>query len=695
LNRIIIIARQKNILMKKLFFVCSIALLAYASAGAQGKMNPEFLWKLGRVSDPRLSGDGKECLYNVRSYSLQLNKGNSDIWKVNLTTGAAVQLTKDSSNETSAKWSSDNKKIYYLNDQGGSSQLWSMNADGSGQQKESNLDSDINAYGISPDGSMVWIASDVKVDKSVKDLNPDLPKTTGRIYDDLMYRHWDTWADGTYSHIMIAKFNNGKIQGVPNDLMRGERFDTPLKPDGGEEEIAWSNDGKRLAYTCKKSFGKEYALSTNSDIYLYDVSKDNTINLTEGMNGYDRDPVFSPDGTKLIWKSQEENGNEADRERLFMYDFSTRSKKDLTDGFDYSVESTAFNNSGNKIYMLVGINATDNLFCYDLSGKSNKPLRQVTNDMADHTAVSVSTDGKNDIVVTSRMSISEPTELFLIDLKAGTSKQITFTNKELLATVKLAKVEKRMITTTDKKQMLTWIIYPPDFDASKKYPTLLYCQGGPQSTVSQFFSYRWNFQLMAANGYIVVAPNRRGLPSFGEEWNDEISRDWGGQCINDYLSAIDSMSKEPFVNKDKLGAVGASFGGYSVYWLAGHHNKRFKVFIAHDGVFNFESMFGATEETWFNNHEFGGPYWNGSPDYKKFSPHNFVKNWDTPILIITNEKDYRVPYEQGLEAYTAARLMNIPARLLTFPDENHWVLKPQNSVLWQRTFYDWLDKYLK
>jgi dipeptidyl aminopeptidase/acylaminoacyl peptidase len=674
----------------------TISFLFCLTAGfSQGKMTPEFLWKLGRVSEPQLSRDGKECVYNVRTISLELNKGNSDVWKVDMRTGSAMQLTNDSANETSAKWSADGKKIFYLSDKGGASQLWSMNADGSSQQKESSLDYDINGFGISPDGGMIWLAADVKIDKSVKDLHPDLPKTTGRIYDELSYRHWDTWANGSYSHIMVAKFDNGKISGVPNDLMRGERYDAPMKPHGGEEQVAWSYDGKWLAYTCKKSAGKEYAVGTNSDIYLYDVAKDITSNLTEGMPGYDKDPVFSPDGKKLIWKSMQEEGFEADRERLFLYNFAAKEKKELTAGFDYNVNMAAFNAGSSMIYMLAGIKATENLFSYDLSGKSNKPMKQVTSDAADHTALTVASDGKNDVVVTSRMSISEPTELFSIDLKTGTSKQITFTNKTLLGTIKLARVEKRMIRTTDAKDMLTWIIYPPDFDPKKKYPTLLYCQGGPQSTVSQFFSYRWNFQLMAAHGYIVVAPNRRGLPSFGEEWNDEISRDWAGQCMDDYLSAIDSMSKEPFVNKDKLGAVGASFGGYSVFWLAGHHKKRFKAFIAHDGTFNLESMYGGTEELWFTNHEFGGPYWSGSPDYKKFSPHNFVKNWDTPILIITNEKDYRVPYEQGLEAYTAARMMNVPARLLTFPDENHWVLKAQNSVLWQRTFFDWLDRYLK
>ena len=666
-----------------------------ATAPAQQKMTPEFLWKLGRVSHPRVSPDGKEVVFQVKHYNLQLNKGNSDIYKENLQSGATILLAKDSANETSGVWSADGSKIFYLNDKGGSSQLWSMNADGSNQVKETNLDYDINAFDISPDGGMIWISADIKVDKTVKEQNPDLNKTTGRIYDDLMYRHWDAWADGTYAHILIAGFKNGKATGVWKDIMQGERYDSPLKPKGGEEEIAWSPDEKKIAYTCKKLFGKEYAVSTNSDVYVYDVASGETTNLTEGMNGYDQDPVFSPDGTKLIWRSQERNGHEADRDRLFLYDFTTKNKKELTKGFDYNIEASAFSKKGNLIYMLVDANATINLFSIDLSPAAKNPFRQITKDVADHTELSVSAYDKNDIVVTSRMSMSEPNELFFIDLKTGSSKQITTTNNNLLYTVKLAKAEKRMIKATDGKDILTWIIYPPDFDPAKKYPALLYCQGGPQSSLGQFFSYRWNFQLMAANGYIVVAPNRRGVPSFGQQWTDEISRDWAGQCMNDYLSAIDSMSKEPFVNKEKLGAVGASFGGYSVFWLEGHHNKRFKAFIAHDGVFNLESMYGGTEETWFNNHEFGGPYWEGAPDYEKFSPHKFVKKWDTPILIITSEKDYRVPYEQGLEAFTAARMLNIPARLLTFPDENHWVLKPQNSVLWQRTFFGWLDKYLK
>ncbi|HLG33494.1 MAG TPA: S9 family peptidase, partial [Bacteroidia bacterium] len=392
---------------------------------------------------------------------------------------------------------------------------------------------------------------------------------------------------------------------------------------------------------------------------------------------------------------------EADRNRIFLYDFSTKTKRELTTGFAFSVESAKWSPDGKKIYFLSGINATQQLFSYDLDPKAKAPIRQITNDVGDHTDFTLAMDGKNPVIITSMMSISSPTNLFSIDERTGKSADITHENyilfHDALRNVKMGKVEKRMIKATDGKDILTWVIYPPDFDSTKKYPTLLYCQGGPQSTVSQFFSYRWNFQLMAANGYIVVAPNRRGLPSFGEEWNREISGDWGGQAMRDLLSAIDSVSKEKYVNKDKLGAVGASFGGYSTYWLAGNHNKRFKTFISHCGVFNLESMYGTTEELWFPDFDLGGPYWKTpQPEsYKKFSPHNFVKNWDTPILIIHNEKDFRVPLGQGMEAFTAARVQNIPARFFYFPDEGHWVSKPQNSVLWQRIFFDWLDKYLK
>ena len=673
-----------------------VGIIFINSISAQNILAPETLWKLGRVSDPRISPDGKTILYNVRKYDLNENKGKSDIYKINADGTGITAIAADSTDAGTARWSADSKYITYLCGKSGSSQIWTMNPDGSNKRQLSNINGDIGNYSFSPNGAMFWYTTDVKLDKTASEVYPDLPKTTGRIIDELMYRHWDTWADGTYSHVFVSNYENG-ILSPGKDIMKDERYDSPLKPMGGDEQIAFSPDGKMLAYTCKKLSGKEYAISTNSDIYLFNIDNGTTSNLTEGMVGYDMNPVFSPDGTKLIWQSMKTPGYEADRDRLFIYDFKTKEKKELTEGYDNNVETATFSHDGKLIYFISGINATEELFSLDLDPKAKQKFRQITSDIADHTGFTIGFNGKQDVIVTSMMSISLPTELFNIDLKTGASKQITFTNKDVWGKLTLAQVRKRMVKATDGKDILTWVIYPPNFDSTKKYPALLYCQGGPQGTVSQFFSYRWNFQMMAAKGYIVVAPNRRGLPSFGQKWNDDITEDWGGQAMKDLLSSIDDVAKEPYVNKDKLGAVGASFGGYSVYWLAGNHNHRFKAFIAHDGVFNFESMYGGTEEIWFPDHDIGGPYWkNPQPlSYKKFSPHLFVNNWDTPILIIHSEKYYRVPVDQGMEAFTAAQLHNVPCRWLYFPNENHWVVKPQNSVLWQRIFFDWLDKYLK
>jgi len=662
------------------------------------KLTPELLWKFGRVSDPKISADGKTVLYNVRSYNVAENIGQSDIYSITTAGGTAVNITKSKEDESAARFRPDGKKIGFLcNDNNGITQLWEMNADGSERIQVTSYSSDISNFQYSPLGNMIWFTSDVKVDKTIQDLYPDLPKATGRIYDDLMYRHWNTWEDGAYSHVHIVNYADGKITGQVMDIQTGERFDTPLMPDGGEEQITWSPDGKYIAYTCKKLSGKEYAISTNSDIYLYEIANKKTSNLSDGILGYDVNPSFSPDGTKMIWLSMERPGNESDRNRIMQLNLKTNQKVELTKGFDYNVENADWSADGKMIYFICGINATEQLWSYDLNLKNKKPIRQITNDIGDHQAFTMVTVGKETTIITAMMSISMPTELFKVNLKEGISTQLTFTNKETLSTMKMGNVVKRMVKATDGKQILTWVIYPPDFDATKKYPTLLFCQGGPQSTVNQFFSYRWNFQLMAANGYIVVAPNRRGLPSFGTEWNDQITGDWGGQCMKDLLSSIDDVSKESYVNKDRLGAVGPSFGGYSVYWLAGHHEKRFKTFISHCGVFNLKSMYGSTEETFFNHNEAGGSYWQTPTPktYEQFQPIDFVRNWDTPILVIHNEKDFRVPLNQGLEAFAAARLQNIPAKFLCFPDEGHWVLKPQNSILWQRVFFEWLDKYLK
>jgi len=675
----------------------AVCLLAITNCEAQHTLVPETLWKLGRVADPQVSPDGDKVLYMVQNYSLEQNKGNADIWICDIATGNSMKLAADESNESMPRWSPDGKSVYYLNDAGGSSQLWMVNPDGTGKIQKSHLNADINLYAIAPSGDRIWYVQDVAIDKILgKDIYPDLPKTTGHLYDDLMARHWNAWADGTYSHLFVANFDHGAITN-PVDVMVGEPFDCPLKPDGGEEEIAFSPDGKTIVYTCKKYKGKEYALNTNSDLYLYDVAGGKTTNITSGMYGYDRDPVFSPDGKMIAWLSQQQAGAESDRQRIYTYEILTGKKNDLTKNFDNMVEAISFNGSGNRLYFRAEIQGTKPIFFMDMNDPGNPPNRQLTSDIADFTGFSVVTPkGKTDVMIASRQSLSEPTELFKIDMQTGKSTQLTYTNKAVLSDIKMGEVRKRMVKTTDGKEMLTWVVYPPDFDPSKKYPTLLYCQGGPQTMLSQFFSYRWNLQLMAANGYIVVAPNRRGLPGFGSEWNDRISNDWGGQPMKDLLSAIDDVSLEPYVDKDHRGAVGASFGGYSTFWLEGHHQKRFKAFISHCGVFNFEGMM-ATEELFFQNHEFGGPYWQvPKPEsYELFSPNKEIQSWDTPILIISNERDYRIPYSQGLEAFTAARLKNIPAKFLSFPDEGHWVLKPQNSVFWQRTFFDFLDTYLK
>lgn len=684
--------------MKRNLIAITLLLLAgNFMVSAQGKLTAEMLWNLGRVSEPRVSPDGKMVLYSVKTYSLETNKSENHIYVLPVTGGTPV-LISSPKNDHTARWRPDGKKLFFLGKAEDKTQLFEMNPDGTDRKQISGTGADISGYGFSATGDKVWMTMETKTGPTTAETYPDLPMANGaRIYDDLMYRHWDHWEDEKSSHVFVAGYTNGKITSDAVDIMKGEPFDSPLKPFGDEEQIAWSTDGKKIAYTCKKLTGTAYATSTNSDIYVYDIPSGKTENISEGMPGYDTKPVFAPDGSKLIWLSMATPMYEADRNRIFQYEFASKTKKELTAGFDYSAESPVFSKDGKIIYFNAGINATDQVWMLDASQKEGQPIKQITKEMADVISFSIGGDEKNPVMVTNVMSISYPAELFVVDVKKGISKQITNTNKDLLASLKLGKVEKRMVKTTDGMDMLTWVIYPPDFDPAKKYPTLLYCQGGPQSTVSQFFSYRWNFQLMAAQGYIVVAPNRRGLPSFGEKWNRAISGDWGGQAMKDLLSAIDDVSKETYVNKDKLGAVGASFGGYSVYWLAGNHNKRFKAFISHCGVFNLESMFGTTEEIFFADFDMDGSYFKQPlpKSYTEFNPVKFVNNWDTPLLVIHNDKDFRVPISQGMEAFTAARLKNIPARFLSFPDENHWIIKPQNGVLWQKEFFKWLDTYLK
>lgn len=655
-----------------------------------GILTPEVMWKMGRVGGSTVSPDGKTVLYTVSYYSMKDDKSSTHIWSVPTEGGEAVQITDGAGKEASIQWSADGSRIYFLSTRSGDAQLWSAKPDGSDMRQLSAIEGGIEGFGVSPKEDKLYYIKRVQVEKRrSSEIFPDLPDSKAMIYDNLMARHWDYWDDGSYLHLFVADLQNGKVaEGV--DIMEGEPWDAPMAPYFDAAEIAWNNAGTQLAYTCKKMTGKQYALSTNSDIYLYDLASNKTINITEGMMGYDKYPRFSPDDSMVAFTSMERDGNESDKDRLFVTKLGTGEKLYLTKDFDYNAGNVVWDGN-DKLYFLTPIRATYQLCRVGLDGS---PVELVTRGAHDLNAFTMG-GGK---LVAERTTLSSPTELFAVNLSDGTLTQLTNTNAEIYDNIKMGEVRERMVKTTDNKEMLTWVILPPDFDSTKSYPVLLYCQGGPQSVVSQRWSYRWNYQLMAAQGYIVVAPNRRGLPSFGQEWLDQISGDYSGQNIRDYLSAIDDVAREPWADENRMGCVGASYGGYSVYFLAGNHNKRFKAFIAHCGMFNFESMYCGTEELWFPNNDLGGPYWSDSPVAKRSyanSPHKFVKNWDTPILIFSGLNDFRIPYTENLQAYTAAQLMGVPARLVAFENEAHQVFKPQNSLVWQREFFGWLDKYVK
>ncbi|MCX6257796.1 MAG: S9 family peptidase [Bacteroidia bacterium] len=654
-------------------------------------MTPEVLWSFGRISNVEVSPDKSTILYAVKYFDKELNKGENDFYTIPLKGGSPKKITESTDAKMTGLWRPDGKKIGYISSKSGDTQLWEMNPDGSGQIQVTNIDGGINDFKYSPEGKKILYIKNVKLDKSVNDMYPDLPKANARLETDLMYRHWDSWSDYTYSHVYYADYNDGKVIN-PVDIMKDERFDSPLKPFGGMEQINFSHDGKNIVYTSKHQTGKVYSLSTNSDIFIYNIDTKKTTNLTEGMMGYDVAPVYSPDGKKIAWESMERDGYESDKNRLFIFDAEKGTKTDYTKDFDQNAGSLCWSDDSKAVYFISGVKATEEL--YRLNVADGK-ISRITNGIHDYREFTVA----GNVLIGSRQSMSMPTEIFSVDIATGKETQLSFVNKPILDQLKMGEVTSRWIKTTDNKEMLTWVIYPPHFDKSKKYPTLLYCEGGPQSTVSQFWSYRWNFQIMAANGYIIVAPNRRGLPSFGKEWNEQISGDYGGQNMKDYFSAIDEVSKEPFVDKGHLGAVGASYGGFSVYWIAGHHNKRFKAFIAHDGMFNLEAQYLETEEMWFVNWDLGGPFWDKNNKIARRSyensPDKFIQNWDTPILVIHGEKDFRIPYTQGMSAFNAAVLRNVPAEFLYFPEESHWVLSPQDGILWQRTFFAWLDKWLK
>jgi len=688
-----------------------------------GRMTPEALWAMGRIGAYAASPDGSKVVYQVGYYSVKHNKSHHVLYMMSADGSGQTLLTTGDKNETDAQWI-DQETIAFLT--GG--EVWIMKADGTGRRQLSNTNGEVEGFKFSPDRQKVILLKSIPYTGSIKAKPADLPKTTGRVVTDLMYRHWDHYVE-TIQHPFVYSVGDGfAIANEGTDILEGEPYECPMEPFGGIEQLDWSTDSKQIAYTCRKKTGVMYSISTDSDIFLYNIGTRETKNLckpadyeapkvnptktlkyqavNDGNNlqhnvGYDQNPKFSPDGRYVAWLSMERDGYESDRQRLCCYNLQTGEKKYLTETFDSHVDDFCWSDSKDAMIYFIGVwHATENLYAINWKGE----LKQLTDTWNDFGSLQMMNNGKQ--LLMERHSFTTPADLYVVTPnfkkpENTSTLQLTYENKHILNQLAKPKVQQRWVKTSDGKEMLTWIILPPDFDETKKYPTLLFCEGGPQSPVSQFWSYRWNFFIMASQGYIVVAPNRRGLPGFGQEWLEEISGDWTGQCMKDYLAAIDDAANNlPYVDKDHIGAVGASFGGFSVYYLAGHHDKRFKCFIAHDGAFNLEAMYTETEENWFSNWEYDDAYWNGDRTANadrtyKNSPHLFVDKWDTPILCIHGEKDYRINATQGMSAFNAARMRGLEAELLIFPDENHWVLKPQNGILWQRTYFEWLDRWLK
>ena len=653
-----------------------------------GIMSPEVMMAFGRVSSPAVSPDGSKVLYGVQYIDYKANKGNNELFVAPID-GTPTQITQTAKSEGNATWLDDNTIAFTYPDENGVPQVWRMNADGTARVKLSSMEQGVESFLFSPDRSQVILVAPVSLKNKAGDVYEDLPNASGRVISDLMYKHWDEWTEAI-PHPFLAQVEGDAIVN-PRDILEGEPYEAPMRPFGGAESFAWAPDGKSIVYVCRKKTGMEYALSTNSDLYLYDLTEGTTRNLTEGMMGYDTNPKYSPDGNYLAWTSMERDGYESDQNRLFVLDLATGEKHYLTENFDYIVDSYSWAPDANMIYFTSPYQGMVHVFSVALNGLA---IEQITEGYYDYAAVYPAANNK---LVTMRHSISQPDEIYIVDLATREIANLSRENEALLAKIEMGRVEERWIPTTDGKKMLAWVVYPPHFDANNQCPAILYCQGGPQSPVSQFWSYRWNLQLMAAQGYIVVAPNRRGLPGFGQEWLEQISKDYGGQNMRDYLAAADALKAEPYVGK--MGAVGASYGGFSVYWLAGHHQKRFDAFIAHAGIFNLEQQYMETEEMWFANWDMGGAPWDkdNAIAQRTFanSPHRFVGNWDTPILCIHGEKDFRILASQGMSAFDAAKLRGIPAELLIFPDENHWILKPQNGILFHRRFFNWLDTWLK
>ncbi len=679
-------------------------------------MTPEVLWAMGRVGSASVSADGKKVVYEVAYYSVEQNKSHTVLYVIDLATSECTLLTTSEQSESGAVFINDDRQLLFTS----KGQLWIMNADGTDRQQVTTTkpDDDIDGFLLSPDGSKIILVRQIASHSSIQQNPEDLPLSTGMVINDMMYKHWDHFVK-TIPHPFVADFDGGAV-GEEKDLLQGEPYECPMLPFGGTEELAWSPDGKTIAYTCRKKVGKAYAISTDSDIFLYDLSTGTTVNLCKPADytepatdatqslaqqptnerldlnpGYDQDPQFSPDGRYVAWTSMARDGYESDRSRLCVHELASGQKTYVTESMDSPVSSFCWGTDAKTLYFAAPWQGRQQVYSTNLTGE----VEQLSLGDCEYSVLAMLADGRN--LLLKRQSMSQAGEIYLLDLEAKKENnltQVTHENDFFYDNLSEGRIEERWVKTSDDKDLFYWVVYPPHFDPSKKYPTLLFCQGGPQSTLGQSWSFRWNFQLMAAQGYIVVLPNRRGVPGFGSEWREAISLNYDGLCMQDQLTAIDDICREPFVDSDRLGCVGASFGGYAVYWLAGHHEGRFKAFIAHDGIYNLEAQYTETDEMWFVNWDLGSAPWR--QDLKSSvifadSPHLSVDKWDTPILCIHGMLDYRIMHTQAESAFQAAQMRGVPSQLLLLPDENHWVLKPQNGILWQRTFFGWLERWLK
>ena len=641
-----------------------------------GVMTPEIMQKFGRLGAFTLSPDGSTVLYTVTLTNLPTERRQTDIFSIPVAGGEPVRLT--TAGGSSPQWFDEGRKIAFVS----GSDLMTMNPDGSELTRVDGI-SGFEIFNISPDGKKIFFTRRIKLDQTANEKH-NFPEANVRIINDLMYRHWNAWSDYSYSHIFVASFNGKRVSGE-KDIMKDQKYESPTAPYYSESEIAWSPDGKYIAYTSKRLRGIDDARSTNTDIYLHELATGKEINITEGNGGYDKNPVFSPDGSGIAYQSMERNGYEADLDRLFVYDISSRTRTWISKGWEFDVENLSWADDQN-IWFSCSHLGTSQIFRINLNAKKVETVTEGVHNMGPLSL-------KSGVLVSGITSMSMAPEIAAVDMTSGEIRQITAINRIIYESVRMGKVEEKYIKTKDNKDLQMWVVFPPSFDPAKKYPALLFCNGGPQSTLDQFWSYRWNLQMMAAKGYIVYAPNRRGVAGFGQAWKEQISGDYGGANMQDYLDATDAMAAETYVDREKMAAVGASYGGFSVYYLAGIHGGRFKAFISHCGMFNFTSWYGSTEELWFPNKDIEGPYWNNPLSYQ-YSPHLRVEEWDTPIMIIVGANDFRIPYTQSLEAFHAAQILGIPSRLLFFEDETHFVLRPQNSVIWQREFFEWLETYL-